>query len=348
MPIRRHLRSVACFGRGPMKIFLRFAAGLIVILTVAWAMGAIYYWPIADKTLRTVLAAGFILATALAFFMGRCRGRIFLLYLLVFGTLVALWFRIPASNERNWQTEVAVTPSATIQGDTVTIHGVRNFNYRSETDFDVRWEDRTYRLSDLDSADLIAVYWAGKAIAHIMLSFGFRGKEHVSISIETARRKGRSSTRRSRVSFDNTSFIMSWPTSATLFEVRTTYRHPQEDVYVYRLRTSRENIRRVSLDYLKTINELHERPRFYNTLTTNCTTNILMHSRVNPGSPPMSWKVLLSGYVPDYLYELGRLDGTTAFPELEAASRVNDRANAADRDAAFSARIREGLPVPRS
>ncbi len=94
------------------------------------------------------------------------------------------------------------------------------------------------------------------------------------------------------------------------------------------------------------MNELRERPSYYNTLTTNCTTSVLFHTRMNPESPPMSWKILLSGYVPDYLYELGRLDKTRSFAELERISRVNERAHAAGADAAFSQRIREGLPNP--
>jgi len=60
----------------------------------------------------------------------------------------------------------------------------------------------------------------------------------------------------------------------------------------------------------------------------------------------MTWKILLSGYVPDYLYELGRIDTTRPFAELEKLSRVNERAHAADNDPAFSRRIREGLPLP--
>jgi uncharacterized protein DUF4105 len=128
--------------------------------------------------------------------------------------------------------------------------------------------------------------------------------------------------------------------------VRTTYRQPQEDVYIYRTRAPLRNIHRVFLDYIKTISEMREHPRFYNTLTTNCTTTILMHTRINSESPPMSWKVLLSGYVLDYLYELGRLDTTKSFPELEKLSHVNERAHAADEDASFSQRLRQGLPKP--
>ena len=55
---------------------------------------------------------------------------------------------------------------------------------------------------------------------------------------------------------------------------------------------------------------------------------------------------MLSGYVPEYLHGLARLDTTRPFPELERISRVNERAHAADRNPAFSQRIREGLPVP--
>jgi hypothetical protein len=128
--------------------------------------------------------------------------------------------------------------------------------------------------------------------------------------------------------------------------VRTTYRQPQEDVYVYRVRAPRENIRRGFLDYMKTINEMRERPRFYNTLTTNCTTTIAAHTRVNPEAPPWSWKILLSGYLPECLYELGRLDATRPFAELERLSGVNARAHAADHDSLFAQRIREGLPMP--
>jgi hypothetical protein len=128
--------------------------------------------------------------------------------------------------------------------------------------------------------------------------------------------------------------------------VRTTYRQPQEDVYVYGVNGNLESVRRFFLDYLKSINDLHQSPTYYNTLTTNCTTSILMHTRMDPESPPMSWKILISGYVPDYLYELGRLDTTKTFPELEKLSHVNARARAADKDPAFSERIREGLPKP--
>jgi uncharacterized protein DUF4105 len=224
-------------------------------------------------------------------------------------------------------------------------HGVRNFEYRTESDFTPRWETRTYDLRALDSADLVAVYWAGKAIPHIMVSFGFAGKDYLTVSIETRKERGESYSTIAGF-FKQYELVYIVGDERDLLGVRTTYRRPQEDVYLYRLRAPRENIRRAFLDNIKTMNEMATHPQFYNTLTTNCTTGAFMHARVNPEAPPFSWKILLSGYVPGYLYELRRLDTTRPFSELERLSLVNARAHAADHDPAFSQCIRDGLSVP--
>jgi hypothetical protein len=295
---------------------------------------------------RVSLAIGFVVATMLAFALlsGR-RGT-----LAAFAMLAVLggwWLGIRPTNDRDWQPDVSVTPWATREGDTVTIHGVRNFEYRTETDLVPRWETRTYDLRALDSADLIAVYWGSRAIAHLMVSFGFAGRDYVAVSIET--RKDRTQSYSSLGGFfKQYELVYVVADERDVIGVRTSYRQPREDVYVYRLRSSREGVRRVFLDYLKAMNELRETPRFYNTLTTNCTTGILMHARVNPGAPPWSWKVLLTGYVPEYVHEQGRFDSELPFGEMKRGSRVNERAEAALRDPAFSRRIREGLPTVRT
>jgi hypothetical protein len=97
----------------------------------------------------------------------------------------------------------------------------------------------------------------------------------------------------------------------------------------------------VFLEYINEINELQLRPKFYNTLTTNCTTGIWLHTLVNPGHLPFSWKILASGYVPEYAYDAGRLDTSLPFPELKRRAHINARAKAADGAADFSRFIRE-------
>ena len=320
--------------------------GMLLAGLLLWSAGALYYAPLLPQAWRAPAAVTFALLIALAFLFLARRGRTALVTVVAFVLLVGLFFRIPASNDRDWQPEVANLPYATINGDLITIHNIRNFAYRTETDFDPRWDTRTYDLSKLDSADVIAVYWAGKAIAHVMVSFGFAGKDYLAVSIETRKEKGESYSTLAGF-FRQYELYYVVADERDVIGVRTTYRQPQEDVYVYRTNAPVENIRRVFLDYIKSINDLRERASYYNTLTTNCTTSILFHTRMNPGSPPISWKVLLSGYVPDYLYDLGRIDTSRPFAELEKLSLVNARAHAADRDPAFSQRIRVGLPNPR-
>lgn len=328
-----------------VRVLIRILLGIIVAGMTAWGAGVIYYSPWASETLRTLLAGFFVIATIFVFLFLRNRRRTLVGFLIVFAMLVVLFFQVRPSNDRDWQPEVTITPYAEINEDLVTIHGIRNFDYRTENDFTPRWETRSYDLRKLDSADIIASYWAGKAVAHIMVSFGFDGKDYVAVSIETRKEKGEGYSTLAGF-FRNYELYYVVADERDVIRVRTTYRQPQEDVYIYRVRGRLENLRRVFLDYLRAINDLHERPEFYNTLMTNCTTSILLHTRMNPESPPMSWKILLSGYLPDYLYGLGRLDKSRPFAELEKISHVNARAHAADKDRAFSRRIREGLPTP--
>ena len=328
-----------------MKVTGVIAFALAIIATTLWGLGALYFSPLLPEAWRPFGAGAYAALTILAFFFLRRRGRTTIAALAVFGILVFLFLRILASNDRDWQPEVLNVPYATINGELITVHNVRNFDYRSETDFDPRWETRTYHLSKLDSADVIAVYWAGKAIAHVMLSFGFQGKDYLTVSIETRKEKGESYSTLAGF-FRQYELYYVVADERDVLRVRTTYRQPQEDVYIYRINGPIQNLRRVFLDYVKSMNELRARPAYYNTLTTNCTTSILFHTRMNPEAPPLSWKVLLSGYVPEYLYDLGRLDTSRPFADLEKISHVNARAHAADKDVEFSLRIREGLPMP--
>jgi hypothetical protein len=130
-----------------------------------------------------------------------------------------------------------------------------------------------------------------------------------------------------------------------LIGLRTSFRNPQEDVYLYRLRMLPERKRLLFLEYIKKINELKEQPEFYNTLTTNCTTNVVTHTRAYGGIIRYNWKILLSGYAPQYVYELGGLDTSRPFAELRKLSHINQRVNQAGNDKNFSVKIREGLPL---
>jgi hypothetical protein len=230
-----------------------------------------------------------------------------------------------------------------VDGDRVTVHNIRNFDYRTEQDFTPAYYDRTFDLRRLDRVDLVAVYWMGPAIAHLFVTFGF-GNDHLAISVEA--RKDRTKEYATLPGFFRQyELVYVVADERDVIRLRTNYRKsPPEDVYVFRVPGPAENGRRLFLDYMRAINDLRAHPRFYNTLTTNCTTVILAHTAVNHSAIPYSWKILLSGYAPEYAYDRGRLDRSLPFEELKRRSLVNARAQAADKAPDFSQRIRAGLP----
>src|SRR6185436_10004998 len=84
---------------------------------------------------------------------------------------LAWWQSLQPSNERDRQPGYARAPTALIEGDRVTLHNVRNFRYRSETDFDEVWEKRSYDLARLDGLELFLSHWSSPLYAHTILSW---------------------------------------------------------------------------------------------------------------------------------------------------------------------------------
>ena len=328
-----------------LKVGVRALLVLAILGLAAWASLALYLGPLNASGMAAVVAGAGLVA-AIAASLPRLRWWPLALIATVFIAFLIRWHGVQPSNDRAWQPDVELLPFATFDGEMVTIHNIRNFDYRSETDFTPHYYDKTFDMRELDSADLIAVYWMGDAIAHIMVSFGFAEHDFVTVSIETRKEIGETYDT-VRGFFRQYELIYIVGDERDLIRLRTNYRKdPPEDVYLFRTNTPRENVRRLFLSYFQKINELREQPSFYNTLTTNCTTNVLMHTKANPGNHAYSWKILLSGYAPLYAYERGRLDTSLPFEELKRRSHINAAAHAADQAADFSQRIRMDVPKP--
>lgn len=261
--------------------------------------------------------------------------------------LVLLWFfSLAPSNTGEWQPDVTQLAHGEVNGDILTIHNVRDFTYRSETDFTESWETRSYDLSKLNGLDMYFSHWGAPAIAHTIMSWDFSDGQHIAISIETRKIIGQ---QYSAVA----GFFRQYPIyyvaadERDVVGLRTNFRG--ENVWLYRLNVPAENARLLLLDYLQSMNELVDRPEWYNAFSDNCTTSIQRHVRhLNPDGPPVDWRLLVNGYLPELLYDRGRLDTSLPFAELDALSNIDARAKAAGQSPDFSARIREGLPDPRA
>jgi hypothetical protein len=258
-----------------------------------------------------------------------------------FAAVLAWFFLIPPSNHRDWQRDVAVLPSARVDGDRLTIENLRNFEYRTETDYTPRYETRTYDLTTLRSVDLFLVYWGSPLIAHTIISFVFDGDRYLAFSIET-RKDGAEEYSAVKGFFRQFELTYVVADERDVVRLRTNYR--REDVYLFRMVATPTFARQVLLDYLTTVNRLRARPEWYNALTHNCTTAVRGHMVPYVGATRWSWKILLNGRLDEYLYAIGAVRQDLALAQLRARGHVNDRARAADRDPEFSRKIREGVP----
>ena len=160
---------------------------IAILLIGAWCSIAVWYRCGAGEPLRGLLAgATLVFALVVVAFVATPRGWFaFAVCAASFAFFLVWWATIRPTNDRNWAPEVARTATATIDGDRLVVRNLRNFAWRSDTDFDQRWEERTYDLSHVSNVDLIMSYWAGEAIAHTIVSFGFNNAPRLAFSIET-------------------------------------------------------------------------------------------------------------------------------------------------------------------
>jgi hypothetical protein len=324
------------------RVLLGLAA-VPVVAALAWGAGALHFDGPRPAWLADVLAAAWAVAGIAALWRVRPFWRALAVVAVGFAVLLLWWTNIPASNDRDWLPDVAHIPRGEVEGDRLTLHDVRNFDYRSETDFTPRWEDRTYDLSRLRGLDLFMSYWAGPSIAHTIMSWDFDGGQHLAVSIETRKERGEEYSAVGGF-FRQYELCYVAADERDLVRLRTNYRG--EQVYLYRLRIAPDRARRALLEYVADMNELAAHPRFYNAATQNCTTTIRMLNQRLGAAPPWDWRLLVNGYGDEMLYERGTLDTSLPFAELKTRSLINPRAQAADQDASFSTRIRDGLSMP--
>ena len=322
--------------------FLFLFSALVCLLATAWAIGAIYFdLPIAQ--LRAPLAFLYGLAILAVLFFVKGRWRSLGCVALSFTIVLACWSTIKPTQDRKWQPDVARRAWADIHEDEITVHNVRNCEYRTEADYTPQWETRVVYLSKLTGVDLAITYWGSPWIAHPIASFQFTDSPPLAISIETRKAVGQTYSAL-RGFYRQYELIYVAADERDVIRLRTNYR--DEHVYLYRTSASPERARGIFLEYLKHLNELHERSEFYNAITDNCTTNIRAANIAaeHGKAPPWNWRVLLNGKGDELLYQRGFIDRSLPFAALKEQSLINKRAQAAGESADFSHLIRVGLP----
>ena len=330
-------------GASLLRFAVTFLATLVVASSAIWGALALWYQAPGGQALKTLcvlLWMAFSLGVLLALWQGRTTPGL-LAFAVAFGALLIWWHRIAPSNDRIWADDVARMTTGTVDGSRVTLYNVRNFDWRSDSDYTQRWETRSYDLDRLNSVDMIMSYWAGPAIAHMLVSFGFDDGTHVVFSVEIRREKTESFSEIGGF-FKEFELSIIAADERDVIRVRTNVRG--EDDYLYRVLMPVPAMRSLFLAYVGQANGLVRTPRFYNTITVNCTTLVYHMMKRIVGHLPMDYRLLLSGYLPEYVYRVGGLDRHYSLGDLRALGRITDRAKKADHSDSFSADIRQGIP----
>jgi len=309
------------------------------VLLIAWGALAIHWSNLPWAPARTVLAVVFVGVGVAAFWVIPSQ-RWFRAFAALFLGLLVWWAMIQPSHDREWRKEVQVLPRASIDGDRVTITGVRDFDYRTASDFDVRYTERVVDLAHVVGVDFFVSYWAVGPVAHTFVSFIFDNADPVCVSIEARLEAGESYSPVASC-FKQAELIYIVAEERDVVRVRTNYR--KEMVYLYHVKVKPESARRLFVSYLSEINRLADEPEFYHLLRNNCTTNIDRHAHKTGKRGEFDMRKLLNGYVDAYIYAKGALDSSIPFAELRERSLINEAALAADQAADFSARIRASL-----
>lgn len=326
------------FASSTTQILLRIIFCLFIIGFTVWASFAIWYQAPFGKAACTgiiillVLFSLWVLGSQFSHFSWKKN----ICYLIVALMIVGWWSTIRPSLDRMWAADVAKTVTGTVNGDIVTLHNIRDFTWRTPTDFDTNWKTETYNLDEITSVDVFLSYWMGPAIAHTLVSFGFADGRHVVFSAEI-RKEHHEEFSSIGGFFRKFELAMIAAEESDIIFTRTNARG--EDVYRYPINIDPQTAKTLFLNYVETGNYLAKTPEFYNTVSSNCTTVVFDLARMIDPGIPFNYKILLSGYLPDYLYDHGVIANNVARDQIRDAAYINKKAIGGREN--YSERIRQ-------
>ena len=286
------------------------------------------------------------------------------------GLYTAIWFvglgwfmSIEPEQDRDWMPEVSerVTYSSDATNpDLVTLTNVRNFDWHTDKEATAHWDTRTIDMSKLSGVDVTNSYWMGPLIAHTLVSFRFEDDRPLAFSFEIRKENGESFSALAGF-FRRFELSLIAAEERDIIYTRTNARG--EQVYLFPVSNLQQHeVKSLFESYLTAADELNAKPAWYNTLMSNCTNIIFYMARIVSGDRlPWDYRIWVSGWLPNYLYEVGMLDANphkdgqpwsmdTWYERTHINSKVrgfdNQAGNSATNSRKFSEQIRQGIPIP--
>jgi Domain of unknown function (DUF4105) len=251
---------------------------------------------------------------------------------------------VKPSNFRDWEPEQALLPTAEFKGNQVTIRNVRNCQYFANDLYLVDYYDKTFDMNAVRSVDFIEAPFAEMpAFAHTFISFEIAGQDgksdYLAVSVEVRKEKNEKyNTLKGSARQYELMYVVA--DERDVIQQRTNFRG--EDVYLYHTVATSESARLLLADVLARANQLSTKPEFYNTLTNNCTSNIVRHiNRIKPNRIVADPRMMLPGYADELAYDEGLLVRHGTFLQTKQAAYINPLAQRYAGREDFSQMIRQ-------
>lgn len=228
---------------------------------------------------------------------------------------------VKPSNTRKWRPDLAVLPFAKLDNEKIKLYNVRDCQYRTEDDYDLKHFDTSFKVSDLQTVDFVVVpFKDAPALAHTMLSFGVTNGEQIVVSVEARLERDETYTPMAGA-LKQYELMYVIGTERDLIRLRTDVR--RVEVFLYRAKAMPEEVQALFLDIIKRVNTLAKHPEFYDTFTNNCTTNLVTHvNNLRPGTIPADLRILFPGYSDQLIGQLGLIEGNAEASAMRARAAV--------------------------
>ena len=322
----------------------KYCGSAVLLLGGIWCAGAIYYTGNLRGTMRGLTTVLFFTAVLFLLAWSLKGNWLGLLDAAIIETVVLGHFLLLSPQEAfrhtRWQKPWLHRPHAVFSDSKVTINFVRDFIYRTANDYDVNYTNMTVDLEKVTALDVILSHWDGMAnVAHTMISFSFADGQYLAFSMETRLPEG---VKQGMIPglYKQYELLSIAGTEKDLFKLRTDYR--KEDLYLYRTNATTDQCRMILIEVLTMVNQQQLHPRFYNSLTHNCTTSMTpLLRKIKPGFTN-DIRLLLNGRSDELLFDLGYLAHRKgeSFAELKKRRRVVQYLNS---DPDYSTAIRKNL-----
>lgn len=309
--------------------FFHFLFSLFVILSSLWLCVALWIQePLGWLLSRIIIGIWIAFSlSVLGIYISHhffSRKKDVLIYIIAFLLSLVWYFNLEAKQDRQWNPEVERTLKYSRKGDIISLDNVRSFDWNQDGSYQEKWETRIFDLNQINGVNIITSYWMGPQIAHTLVSFDFKDTKPLTFSIEIRKEKTEDFSAIGGF-FRQFEVILIASDEKDIIYTRSNVRN--EQVYFFPVHMPHAEMKALFEEYLSKADALNQKAKWYNTLTSNCTTLVFdMVQAVSKQPLPSDYRLLASGYLPNYLYDLGALDHQWDMKTWYQKAHVNPRA----------------------